>query len=56
MAVLVALVIGVMLGLLARPVLDAYLSWKTAVLWRDSKVQRSDRGASLVMPDDISLD
>jgi hypothetical protein len=34
-AVLAALLIGIMIGLLLRPVVDAYLSWKTARMYAD---------------------
>jgi hypothetical protein len=44
-AVAVALLIGILLGLLVRPVLDMYLRWKTAQLY-DTHAGCDDRAAN----------
>jgi hypothetical protein len=51
MAALLAFLLGTMIGLLARPLLDAYLSWKTAEFYRhadEDEAAGSDRGTGTV--------
>jgi hypothetical protein len=47
-AVVTALVVGTLVGLALRPLIDAYLSFKTAEMYRDdaARVDRTQRDKS----------